>query len=141
MADQYQKHFDKRVTRIVRTRHRMDVAGTTPVLGKDGLIQMRPRRFGLRLPLWIFPAFLLAAFGAKVGLYNYLGPDVYAAKLAALDPEDPVEKAGLLLMSEDPATLWVTERLVNRDLGAVLSDLRGNLFPAGEEQVAGTELN
>lgn len=144
MAEQYHKHFDKRVTRIVRERQRMDAAGSTPVLQKDGLIKMRARRLGLRFPIWILPAILLAAFGSKVALYNYLGPAEYAARLAALDPNDPVDKAGLFLMQEDPATLWVTERLTRRDFAAVVSDLRGSLPSFGAEdpeEEADTGLN
>lgn len=141
MAEQHHKRFDKRVDRIVRERQRMDAAGSTPSLGKDGLIKMRARRVGFRLPIWLLPAILLAAFGSKVFLYNYLGPADYTARLSALDPNDPVDKAGLFLMQEDPATLWVTERLTKRDLGSALSELGERVLPRAEDEDVETSVN
>jgi len=111
MATKEHKPFEQRVKRISRDYEKIKVAGANPRLRKDGLIEMRPARPKLRLPLRPILLILAMAFGFKVFVYNYLGPEDYEARLAALDAANPVERAGQFILQADPATLWLTQQV------------------------------
>ena len=111
MSTSQNRQFQDRVRRLSRKHARMETAGVDPKLDKDGLIIARPRRRGLRLSPRPFILLILLAWGFKVLLYSYLGPEDYAARLSALDPDDPVARAGAFVLQADPATVWVQERI------------------------------
>ena len=112
MATTKYKPFDQRVNGIVRHHKRIMAAGAETKLRKDGLIEVRAKRGKLRLPLVPILVSLALIFGLKVAAYHYLGAEEYAARLARLDGANPVHQAGLFLLEPDPATLWISARLV-----------------------------
>ncbi|OUS22321.1 hypothetical protein DI396_08115 [Litorivita pollutaquae] len=109
MADSF-ADFDTRLRKIDRTQRKMQGGYTTHV-GRDGLIVVRPRRSGVRLPLKGMMILALGFFGFKGALLAHLGPQTYADKVAVLELGSPVEQFGAWAMVSDPATQVIARTL------------------------------
>ena len=97
-------NFDRRLNKVVRNRERMRRNGVVRRVGKDGLIRSRPRLVRPIFPLKgaLLIAVLFIAF--KALLFAQLGAGNYALKVEALRTGTIVEKAGAVLMQEEPVT-------------------------------------
>lgn len=100
--------FDKRLKRIVR-RHEKMSNGVVRTVQSDGLIVSRPRLYKPRFPLKGLIVVLTLGFALKGFLLAYLGPDIYAERLAALQAGSMAEQAGAWVMQPDPVTALVAE--------------------------------
>ncbi|MGH1459043.1 MAG: hypothetical protein ACRBBT_09080 [Paracoccaceae bacterium] len=109
MADSF-ADFDNRLKNIDRAHRKMDGGYTTHV-GKDGLIVVRPRRGGVRLPVKGMMILALGFFGFKGALLGHLGPQTYTDKVAVLEAGSAVEQFGAWAMSPDPATQVIAKTL------------------------------
>ncbi|SMX36975.1 hypothetical protein [Octadecabacter ascidiaceicola] len=99
--------LDKRLNRVVRNHERMRRNGVVHRVGKDGLIRSRPRLVRPRVPLKgvLLIAALFIAF--KSLLFAQLGAGNYAEKVEALRSGSAIERAGAVLMQEEPVTVAV----------------------------------
>jgi len=96
--------FNKRVHKVVRAHDKMRLNGVVHRVGPDGLIRSRPRlirpAFPLRGALLIVALFM--AF--KSILFAQMGAGNYVAQVNDLRQGSFVERAGAVLMQEDPLT-------------------------------------
>ncbi|MCF3593164.1 hypothetical protein LZG00_04055 [Rhodobacteraceae bacterium LMO-12] len=102
--------FDERLHRIGRSGRRPKKA-YTPVVGPDGLIVVRRRSSGPKVPVRgliylacgfiLFKSIALAQFGAQG----------YEDRLAMLSEGTAVEKVSAWVMQADRATLWVADKI------------------------------
>ncbi len=99
--------LDKRINKVVRNHERMRRNGVVRRVGKDGLIRSRPRLVRPAFPLK--GAFLIVVifFAFKALLFAQLGAGNYAEKVEGLRSGSVIEKAGAVLMQEDPVTVAV----------------------------------
>ncbi|KAA9010296.1 hypothetical protein [Histidinibacterium aquaticum] len=111
MSDTQRRPFEQRVKRIEKRHRQINEYGADPRLTRDGLIVVKARRRMRRFPWRALLLVPLLAFALKAGLYLHLGPEDWAERLAALDPEDPVDRAGAFVLQPDPATLWIAEQV------------------------------
>ena len=104
-------NFDKRLNKIDR-KHRALARGYTSRVGSDGLIVIRPRRRGLRLPVKGLALLGLGFFGLKGLMLAQIGHDNFAARLNDLNNGTIAEQAGAWIMQVDPATKWIAELIL-----------------------------
>lgn len=105
MFDPNREDFDARVLRL-RREHALgrgfDAAGTLgrAAFRRDRRHHSRALRAGL---------FLMAfAFGMKGALHHNLGPDLYAARVAAMQDGSALSTVQTALMGADPVTVLVS---------------------------------
>jgi len=109
--------FDTRLARLVHKHRRMEVAGVTYRVGRDGLISAHPRRrASVAFPLRSVALLLLGGLAFKALLLLALGEQVYASRVEDLAGGSLAERAGAFVMQADLATLTVAR---------VLADLSG----------------
>ncbi|KPP84901.1 MAG: Protein of unknown function (DUF1335) [Rhodobacteraceae bacterium HLUCCA08] len=97
--------FDQRTRRVVRKHRAMNLRGVTHRVGRDGLIISRPKRRKFHAMRLILPVVLLG-FAFKGYLYNQLGAEDYAARVAALADGNTAEQVGAVLMQPEAVTRW-----------------------------------
>ncbi|PVA05816.1 hypothetical protein [Thalassorhabdomicrobium marinisediminis] len=99
--------FNKRLVRVVRTHERMRRNGVVHRVGRDGLIRSRPRLIRPRFPVKgaMIVVGLLLAF--KALLFAELGAEAYGDRVAGLREGMLLERAGAVVMQEDPVTVAV----------------------------------
>ncbi len=97
--------LDKRLRKVVRNHERMKANGVVHRVGRDGLIRSRPRLIRPRFPMKgvVIIAGLFIAF--KALMFAQMGAGNYALKVEGLRTGTPVERAGAVLMQEEPLTL------------------------------------
>ncbi|MDQ2093721.1 hypothetical protein [Rhodalgimonas zhirmunskyi] len=102
--------FDKRVRRVARKHQRM-ANGFTPVVQRDGLISVRPRRVAPRVP--IKGLFLLIAgfvLFKAVAIANVSLP-TYEERLDMLRAGTVFEQAGAFLLQPDQLSVALGAQL------------------------------
>ncbi|AAV96354.1 hypothetical protein SPO3119 [Ruegeria pomeroyi DSS-3] len=102
--------FDQRIRRLNK-KHEALSRGYTARMRKDGLIELKPRRGGGRMPLRALVLLCGAVLAFKAFLLASLGPDSYDARLSRLAEGTPVEQAGAWVMQADPASLFLAEQI------------------------------
>ena len=97
--------LDKRLRKVVRNHERMRANGVVHRVGRDGLIRSRPRLIRPRFPMKgvLIIAALFIAF--KSLMFAQMGAGNYALKVEALRNGGMVERAGAVLMQEEPVTV------------------------------------
>ena len=96
--------LNKRLNRVVRKHEKMKMNGVVHRVGRDGLIQSRPRMMRLQFPvkgLLLTAAFLIAF---KSLLFAQIGTGNYEAKVETLRAGTMLERVGSFVMQEDPVT-------------------------------------
>ncbi|WP_460274125.1 hypothetical protein [Celeribacter sp. ULVN23_4] len=106
MAYAGSQQLEKRVTRI-EARRRAIKHGVIYSVNQDGLIIARPRRRGLRRPLYLVFFALAGVMAFKAVLYASLGASTYGTRVAELASGTFVEKAGAWVMHADQFTIWL----------------------------------
>ena len=109
MADANLRSFDKRMERIVRKHQRL-ARGYVPAITEDGLIVAKPKR-SVKLPWRSVLLLLVVGFGFKMYLFASIGPEAYETRIARLAQGTQVERMGAWMMTADPVTVSVAERL------------------------------
>jgi len=100
--------FGRRLSRLERKHRRLARGGVT-VLRSDGLMVLRPRRFGFLRLFW-FIAFAAAALVTfKAVVYVADGPISYQARLDRLAAGTGPEAVTARVMEVDPATQFVID--------------------------------
>lgn len=102
--------FDKRLKRIVRRHERM-ANGVVHSVNADGLIIARPRIYKPKFPLRGIVTLVAIGFLFKGLLFSYLGAEVYADKLTALENGTVIEQAGAWVMQPDIATTFIAGQI------------------------------
>lgn len=97
--------LDKRINKVVRTHERMKRNGVVHRVGKDGLIRSRPRLVRPRFPLKGVMVIAVLFLAFKALLFAQIGPGNYALKIEELRNGSMIEKAGAVLMQEEPLTV------------------------------------
>ncbi|MEO1536362.1 MAG: hypothetical protein AAFR73_01415 [Pseudomonadota bacterium] len=105
-ASQYDE-FDRRMRRITR-RHTQLSRGYVTAVNDDGLVIAKPRRKFSRGTLRGIAIVVLVLMLFKGVLHSQLGPTAYAERLGGLSEGSVFEKAGAVLMSADPITVWLS---------------------------------
>lgn len=109
MSDAF-RDFDNRLRRIDRSRVKLS-GGYVSVVGRDGLIMLKPQRKRFTLPLRGLLLLLAGGIGLKVMILLTLGAPIYADRVAALQEGTLVEKAGAWVMQADPLTVLLAEQI------------------------------
>ncbi|MDW4499516.1 hypothetical protein R5H30_16100 [Sulfitobacter sp. D35] len=102
MADSYTR-FQRRVAELTR-KHRALAEGYTPLIGPDGLIELRPTRARHGVPVRAILLTALCFVAFKSFMLASLGPLTYQERVEALQQGTVVERAGAWIMQVDPAT-------------------------------------
>ncbi|MFZ5965300.1 hypothetical protein ACOXXX_20340 [Thalassococcus sp. BH17M4-6] len=105
------RKFEER-HRAVTKRHRQLARGYVTKLGRNGVIEHRPRRQTPKLSL---PMVLMLGSGFlafKSFLFVSLGAEAYGVRVDTLANGTVVERVGGWLMQADPATQWISANLV-----------------------------
>lgn len=109
MAHTNTQNFDKRLEKILRKHQKMS-RGYVPTLTEDGLIVATPRR-RVRLP-WRAGLFLLVVvISFKAFLLAAIGTAAYQDRIAGLQAGTQVERAGAWVMTADPLTVWLSDKI------------------------------
>mgnify|MGYP006909079807 CR=1 FL=1 len=102
--DANQADFYRRLTEIDR-KHSRSRGRFVRLEERDGMLVPVDRRpVARRLPLRGLVLALIAFFGFKGFLFAYLGPVIYADRLALLEEGNAVEQAGAWVMRPDPVS-------------------------------------
>ena len=110
MSDTFYE-FDQRLRKINR-KHQVLARGYTSVVGKDGLIIVKPRRAQRRrVPMKGLVMLMIGFFGFKGLMLAQLGEGAYDSRVDELRQGTLVEKSGAFVMQADPATHWFAEQL------------------------------
>ncbi|HCP80301.1 MAG TPA: hypothetical protein DIT67_01450 [Octadecabacter sp.] len=99
--------LDKRLNKIARNHERMRRNGVVHRVGKDGLIRSRPRLVSDRFPLKGVMLIVALFVAFKSLLFAQLGAGNYAEKIEALRSGSMIERAGAVLMQEEPVTVAI----------------------------------
>ena len=99
--------FDRRMRRISR-RHTKLSQGYVTSVNDDGLVIAKPRRKMRRGTLRGVAIVMLVLMVFKGFLHNQLGAYAYENRVDALATGSAFEKAGGILMSADPITVWLS---------------------------------
>jgi len=105
MADTFAE-FETRLRRIGRKRAKL-ANGYTSVVGKDGLIIVKPRRSRRGVPVKGIALLVCGFFGFKGLLLGHLGAETYNDRLTRLSSGTPIEQAGAAALSPDVVSVWV----------------------------------
>ncbi len=109
MSDAF-RDFDNRLRRIDRSRVKLS-GGYVSVVGRDGLIMLRPRRKRVTLPLRGLVLLLAGGIGLKAMMLVGLGAPVYQDRVDGLRDGTVIEQAGAWVMQADPLTVLLAEQI------------------------------
>lgn len=112
MRDANMQEFDDRMRRINR-RHRKLSRGFVTMVNSDGLIVAKPARTRLGFPWRGLLLTLIALLTFKAMLYQQLGPQDYAARVASLQSGSVVDQIGAYAMTIDPVTVFIAGLLAD----------------------------
>ncbi|MCV2888294.1 hypothetical protein [Ruegeria aquimaris] len=102
--------FDHRVRRLTK-KHEAMTRGYYGRIRKDGLIEMKPRRGGIKLPLRALLLLVAGIFVFKGFLLASLGSDTYGYRVEKLAGGTAVEQAGAWVMQPDPLSVLLAEQI------------------------------
>lgn len=107
MSDPQVQEFHDRLRRVERIHRRgggFEAAGT---LSRPYYVQRQRRS-------WLRPALLVVAgvFVLKSALLAQIGPVDYQGRVEALQGGTQLEEAGAWVLQMDPATVWLSERMI-----------------------------
>lgn len=110
-ASQYDE-FDRRMRRISR-RHSKLSQGYVTAVNDDGLVVAKPQRRGNGAMLrgLLIIAVIVVLF--KGFLHAQLGAAGYQDRVDALAAGNVAEQAGAYVMTADPLTLWISNKVVS----------------------------
>lgn len=108
--------FDRRTRNVVRKHRAMNRRGVRLKIGRDGLIISRPKGRNF-YPMRLILPVLLLGFAFKGYLYQHLGPEAYADRVAMLAVGNLAEQLGAVLLQPEAVTLWIADQFGT--LGAV----------------------
>lgn len=109
MSDAF-RDFDNRLRRIDRSRVKLS-GGYVSVVGRDGLIMIKPRRKRVTLPLRGLFLLLAGGIGLKAMILVGLGAPVYQDRVDDLRDGTVIEQAGAWVMQADPLTVLLAEQI------------------------------
>lgn len=104
------REFDDRLARIDRGRSRM-VHGYKAVVAEDGLIIFRAQKPRSRMPVGLLMTVLLGWVAFKSLVLFSVGPEVYEARVAALQDGTAVEQLAAKVLGPDIATRFVVAQV------------------------------
>ncbi|MEM8591719.1 MAG: hypothetical protein AAGF13_04245 [Pseudomonadota bacterium] len=121
--------FGRRLNRLERKHRRLARGGVT-VLRSDGLMVLRPRRFGLFRFLGFVALVAASMIVFKAAVFTAEGPITYQARLDRLAGGTGPETMAARVMEIDPATQFVLDNAQPAIHQALLSmtDLRRMLI-------------
>ena len=102
--------FDRRMRRITR-RHTKLSRGYVTTVNDDGLVVAKPKRKSRRGTLRGLAIVVIALMVFKGFLHNQLGAAAYENRVEGLSNGSAFEKAGGILMSADPLTVWLSGKI------------------------------
>ncbi|MCU9838424.1 hypothetical protein OEZ49_11650 [Ruegeria sp. WL0004] len=102
--------FDHRVRRLTK-KHEAMSRGYYGRVRKDGLIEMKPRRSGIKLPVRALLLIVASIFIFKGFLLASLGSDTYGYRVERLAGGTAVEQAGAWVMKPDPLSVFLAEQI------------------------------
>lgn len=104
--------FDRRMRRISKRQSKLSHGYVTKV-NPDGLVVAKPQRRsyrGLMRGLVILIAVMMIFKGV---LYTQLGAAAYEARVTSLKEGSVVEQSGAWVMTPDPVTVWLSDKIVS----------------------------
>ena len=104
------QHFERRLSRIVRSHDRM-ARGTSYKVNQSGLIIARPRLLRPQFPVQGIVTLVASVLAFKGFLYAYLGSGIYQSRVEQLADGIMVEKIGAWFLQVEPATLGIANIL------------------------------
>lgn len=107
--------FHKRMKRVTCQHARLE-HGYVSVVGKDGLIVMKPKRKAGGLPIKTLAMLILGFFAFKLLLINHLGPLGYENRVDQLRAGTAIEQAGASILAIDPITAYIAENVLKIDI-------------------------
>lgn len=110
-ASQYDE-FDRRMRRITRRQTKLSRGYVTSV-NDDGLVVAKPKRKMGRGTVRGLAIVMVVLMLFKGVLHSQLGASGYAERVEALANGSAFEKAGAVLMSADPITVWLAGKIGN----------------------------
>lgn len=102
--------FDKRLRRISRA-HQKASYGYTPVVGADGLIEIRPRHQKAPFPIRNVALFVVGFLCFKAIVMASIGLAGFNDRVEILKSGTYVEQAGAWVMQADPASIWIAAQI------------------------------
>lgn len=105
-ASQFEE-FDRRMSRISRRHSKLSHGYVTKVMD-DGMVVAKPRRRGGMTTVRALAILLLVMVLFKGMLHAVLGDVEYQTRIAALASGSSIEKAGAIVMTADPGTIWIS---------------------------------
>ena len=112
MPSRQQQQFSKRMSRITQRHSRLSHGYTTAV-SEDGLMVAKPKMRGRGATLRGVAIMAAVIVVFKAAVYANLGPVEYNARVEGLAEGNLVEQGGAFVMTADPLTVWVSEKLVS----------------------------
>lgn len=104
--------FDRRMRRINR-RHSKLSHGYVTSINDDGLVIAKPARKGRNTIARATVIVVVMLLLFKGVLHAQLGAQAYQERLELLGSGTAMEKAGAIIMTPDPITLWVSSKVVS----------------------------
>lgn len=110
MSASQHSEFDRRMRRITR-RHTQLSRGYVTSVNDDGLVVAKPKRKFSRGTLRGIAIVVVMLMLFKAVLFSQLGASTYNERIIALNEGSVFEKAGAVLMSADPITVWLAGKI------------------------------
>lgn len=104
--------FDRRMRRISK-RHSKLSHGYVTSVNHDGLVVAKPKRKSHRGTLRGLIILFAVMMIFKGVLHAQIGAGAYQARLDALNEGSIAEQAGAWVMTPDPVTLWISQKIAS----------------------------
>ncbi|SLN32814.1 hypothetical protein AQS8620_01104 [Aquimixticola soesokkakensis] len=110
MAYANSREFYSRIHKIEKRKKRL-ARGYALEVKKNGIVEARPVRQGIRFPYRMLFVILAMVMAFKAFVYADIGPAAYNEHVAALADGSMAEKAGAWAMTADTFTVWMAAQL------------------------------
>ncbi|UWR23372.1 hypothetical protein [Sulfitobacter sp. S190] len=105
------ENFSARLDGLGAKHRQMVSRGYTTRVDKNGIIIAKPKRARLHIPARGVMLAVLGFFFFKAFMLSAAGPDAYNERLSSLDTGNPVAAVGLAVMSVDPVTQMIADKM------------------------------
>lgn len=110
MSGANQRRFEVRMNRINRRNQRLS-RGYVMSVNHDGLIIAEPKPRTSVVPWRGLLFVLVGTLIVKGVMLAQVGTESYEARVATLASGNPVEKVGAYVLTADPVTRWIADRV------------------------------
>jgi len=103
--------FQARLKDVDRSRSKLVRRGYTARVDRNGIIVAKPRTRRLRFPIKGIVFMVLGFLCLKALMLSANGPAAYEERLATLESGNAVEAMGARVLSIDPATQFIADKM------------------------------